>query len=135
MWSASSCTASSVTPLIVPPRCSASRSALKRSRVSLTASNAAGRPCSASVELLERRCDSICISVAVAVDAAAWAAVRTSNDITSAANTRNATSRMPSTWNCRAIGRWPISGTFHGILAPVIDVRIWSISDTDASGS
>ena len=45
-------TASSVTPLIVPPRCSASRSALKRSRVSFTASNATGRPCSASVELL-----------------------------------------------------------------------------------
>ena len=112
----SSCTASSVTPLTVPPRCSASKSALKRSRVSFTASNATGRPCSASVELLESRCDSICISVAVAVDAAAWAAVRTSNHMMSAANMRKVTSRMPRTWNCRAIGRWPISGTFPGIL-------------------
>ena len=108
---------------------------MKRSRVSFTASNATGRPCSASVELLASRCDSICISVAVAVDAAACAAVRTSSDMMSAANTRNVTSRMPRTWNCRAIGRWPISGTFRGILVSAIAVRICSISDTDASGS
>ena len=103
--SSSSCTTSSVTPLIVPPRCRASRSALKRSRVSFTASNATGRPCNASVEPLARRCESICISVAVAVEAAACAAVRTSSDMMSAANTRNVTSRRPRTWNCRAIGK------------------------------
>ena len=108
---------------------------MKRSRVSFTASKATGRPCSASVELLDSRCESICISVAVAVDAAACAAVLTSIDMMSAANTRNVTSRMPRTWNCLAIGRWPISGTFPGARAPPIEFRICSSSDIDANGS
>ena len=133
--SSSSCTASSATPLIVPPRCRASRSVLNRSRESFTASNATGRPSSASVEPLASRCDSICISVAVATDAAPCAAVRTSIDMMSAAKTTKVTSRMPRTWNCRAIGRWPISGTLRGTLVSVIAERICSISEAEACGS
>ena len=33
----------------------------------------------------------------------------------SAANTRNITSSMPSTWNCLTTGMLPISGSFRGI--------------------
>ena len=60
-------------PLIVPPLVSASRSVRKRSRESLTASKAEALPCTASDVPRARRCESICISVAVLAPAAVLA--------------------------------------------------------------
>ncbi len=63
--SASLVATSTFVPCTMPPLVSASRSARKRSRESLTLSNAPALPCTASAVPRARRCDSICISVAV----------------------------------------------------------------------
>ena len=135
LTAASSCATSRLTPRTVPPFSSASRSALKRSRLSFTAANAVAWPCAASALPRASRCDSICISVAVAAAAPPCADWRLSRNTISAANTRNVTSRMPSVWNCLATGRWPMSGSFLGIVMFAVAVRNCSMIDTDASGS
>ncbi len=127
--------ASRETPFTVPPFCSASRSALKRSRLSFRPANAAAWPCAASAVPRARRCDSICISVAVDSAAAPCDAERPSRNTMSAANTRNVTISTPSTWNCRTIGRCPISGRRFGIRISDVAERSCSMIDTEASGS
>ena len=96
---------SSETPLTVPPFWSASSSALNRSRLSLSAAKAAFWPCDASAVPRARRCESICISVAVASATAACAASRASRNSISAPRTRKITISTPRIWNWRTTGR------------------------------
>jgi hypothetical protein len=81
------------------------------------------------------RCESICMSVAVATDAAACEAVRPSRKIMKAANTRKVSSSTPSTWNCWTMGRLPMNGILRGIRTSELAVRSCSMIDTEASGS
>ena len=107
---ASSCATSSVTPRVLPPLRSASRSVLNRSRLSLTAENALVWPCAASALPRASRCESICISVAVAEAAAPCDDCRAVEEHHQRREQRNVTIRTPSVWNCLTTGRLPISG-------------------------
>ena len=108
---------------------------MKRSVLSFTEANAPAWPCAASAVPRARRCESICISVAVDAAAAFCVAFRPSRNTMNAANTKNVTIITPSTWNCWTIGRWPITGSRRGIFISVVAVRSCSMIDTDASGS
>ncbi len=108
---------------------------MKRSRLSFTAAKAVGWPCAASALPRARRCESICISVAVADAAALWPDCLLSRNIISAANTRNITISTPSVWNCLVTGRSPMTHSFRGAAEPDVAERSWSMIDTDASGS
>ena len=132
---ASSDGVSSETPFTVPPVCSASRSALNRSRLSLSPAKAAAWPCDASAVPRARRCESICISVAVDSAAAPCDANRTSRNSISAPSTMNVTISRPSTWNWRTTDRWPITGSRLGIRISEVAERSCSMIDTEASGS
>ena len=130
-----SCATSSVTPRTVPPVSSASRFALKRSRLSATAGKPAAWPCAASADPRASRCESICISVAVDAEAPDCADCRPSRNTISAANTRNIASSVPSTWNCLTTGIDPMSGSLTGMRADCVAERSCSMMDTLASGS
>ena len=128
-------TASMFAPFASPPSISALRSAPNFCRLSSTVANACFWPCAASAEPRARRCDSICISVAVADCAAACDVVRESRNSISSASTANTISSVSSTWNCLTTGRLPMTGSLREVAASALALRSWSMIDTDASGS
>jgi hypothetical protein len=130
-----SCSTSMPTPFTVPPLTSASKSALKRSRLLRTAAKPCGWPCAASAEPRARRCESICISVAVATCADCCVAMRPSSHHRRPATRRNSTSSPPSTCSCLSIGSPPMIGSLRGAAALACAVRSCSMMDTEASGS
>jgi len=126
---------SRLTPRAVPPVSSASKLALNFSRLSLTAAKPADCPCAASALPRASRCESICISVAVAAAADVCVDCRESRNTMRAARSRNATISTPRVWNCLTTGRLPMIGSRLGLDAGAALVRSCSMIVTDASGS
>ena len=82
-----------------------------------------------------RRCDSICISVAIDDCSDCCVVARLSTYTMNAASASNATASTPRIWNCLTVGRLPMTASFDGGDAVLLAVRSCSITDIDVNAS